>query len=247
MQVPIFNRYERKYILSGEQKDALITFLRQYLVDDPYSVNGAHYTIYNIYFDTPDFQIIRNSIQKPVYKDKLRLRSYQSPLSDSDFVYMEIKKKYEGQINKRRITMTYKEAMDYLNHDIRPNCLTYLDQQVMNEIDYFIKIHRARPGTFLRYDRIALMSPSDPLRITFDHNIVFRNKDIALDETSGVHVLTDQDHWLMEVKSESNFPLWLVRKLSDYQLYSRSFSKYGKAYQIHLSGATNDDYILDHY
>lgn len=247
MPKPIFNRYERKYIITSAQKDELISYFKSYLIDDPYSMSGNHYTIYNIYFDTPDFSIIRNSIQKPVYKDKLRLRSYKSPLNDEDMVFLEIKKKHEGRINKRRIVLSYKQAIDYLEHGLRPTFDNYIDQQIFNEIDYFIKIHRAKPGAFIKYDRIALMSPNDQLRVTFDHHIIFRNKDVHLNETKGLSVLSEKDLWLMEVKSEDNFPFWLARKLSDFELYSQSFSKYGKAYQKYLLGGTNDDYILYHY
>ncbi len=247
MSKPIFNRYERKYLVSTKQKDELISFFKEHLIDDPYSIDGNHYTIYNIYFDTPDFSIIRNSIQKPVYKDKLRLRAYKFPLAPEDMVFLEIKKKYEGRINKRRVNLTYKAALDYLNLGIFPTIEDYVEKQVMNEVDYFIKIHKATPGAFIRYDRIALMSPKDDFRITFDHNIIFRNKDVSLDKNGGHPILDSKDYWLMEVKSEDNFPFWLARKLSDYELYSQSFSKYGKAYQHYLSGGTTDDYILYHY
>lgn len=244
---PIFNRYERKYIITEKQKEELTSFFKDYLIDDPYSTQGAHYTIYNVYFDTSDFSIIRNSIQKPVYKDKLRLRSYKSPLSDQDTVFLEIKKKFEGRVNKRRVILSYKAAIDYLEKDIMPVFSNYIDHQIMQEIDYFVKLHHAKPGAFIRYDRIALMSPSDQLRVTFDHNIVFRSQEVSLDQTNGFAVLNDQKTWLMEVKSEDNFPFWLARKLSEYQLYSQSFSKYGKAYQKHLLGGMNDDPILYHY
>lgn len=247
MQNTIFNRYERKYLLTKKQKDELYAFFKNYLTEDPYSNDGAHYTIYNVYFDTPDFSIIRNSIQKPVYKEKLRLRSYQTPLKPEDLVFLEIKKKHRGKINKRRVTLTYKQAIDFIEHKKMPVVSTYMDQQIINEVSYFIDIHQAKPGAFIKYDRIALMSPDDQLRVTFDHNILFRNQEITLNNAQGEQVLSNQDYWLMEVKSEDNFPFWLARKLSEYQLYSQSFSKYGKAYQKYLVGGAADDYILYHY
>lgn len=244
MTKPIFNRYERKYVLTTKQKDDLIIFLKAYLIDDPYSINGAKYTIHNLYFDTLDFAIIRNSTQRPKYKDKLRLRSYITLPSDDDLVFLEIKKKYQGVVNKRRVIIPYKTAIDYLENNVMPTFTSYFDQQVMQEIDYFIKIHNAKPGAYIAYDRVALMSPNEQLRVTFDHNIVFRNKDINLQNTHGEPVLNDSDIWLMEVKSENNFPFWLARKLSEYELYSQSFSKYGKAYQKFLLGGNHVDYIL---
>jgi len=247
MNLSIFNRYERKYLLTTKQKDELYTFFKNYLVEDPYSYEGAHYTIYNVYFDTPDFSIIRNSIQKPVYKEKLRLRSYVAPLEKDDLVFLEIKKKHRGKINKRRVTLTYQQARDFLEHKKMPDVTSYMDQQILNEIKYFIDVHHAKPGAFIKYDRIALMSPNDQLRVTFDQDILFRNHEVTLDDISGERVLSNTDYWLMEVKSEDNFPFWLARKLSEYQLYSQSFSKYGKAYQKYLLGGTTDDYILYHY
>lgn len=244
MQKPIFNRYERKYILTSKQKDEMIEFLKQYLIEDPYSLNGSKYAIFNIYFDTPDYAIIRNSIMKPKYKDKLRLRSYTKNLSNEEKVFLEIKKKYDGFINKRRVVLKYGDAIRYIEQGILPELESYLDQQIMQEIDYFIHIHQAKPGAYIHYDRIALMSPDEELRITFDSNITFRTNNITLESTEGTSVLQDKDSWLMEIKSENNFPFWLARKLSELQLYSQSFSKYGVGYQNYITGGTHVDYIL---
>ena len=244
---PIFNRYERKYIITTKQKNDLVSFISEHLISDPYSINGTSYTIYNIYYDTHDFSIIRNSIQKPTYKDKLRLRTYTFPLQDDSLVFLEIKKKFEGRVNKRRVNTTYKQAKEYMESGIKPIFENYIDNQIMNEIDYFIKIHKAKPGAFIRYDRIAYMSDSDALRITFDHQILFRNENIDFTKDEGHPILSSKDLYLMEVKSEDNFPFWLARKLSEYELYSQSFSKYGKAYQQYLLGGSTDDYILYHY
>ena len=247
MQQQMFNRYERKYIITTQEKEALLSFIQSHLIFDPHATNGQPYTIYNIYFDTPDFAIIRNSIQKPVYKEKLRLRSYTYPLGPNDPVFLEIKKKYEGRINKRRIDLSYQEAMDFLERGIMPEFENYESRQIMQEIDYFIKIHKAKPGAFIKYNRIALMSPSDDFRVTFDHQILFRNTNVNFKDDRGTPILASKDLWLMEVKSEDNFPLWLVQKLSSLSIYSQSFSKYGKAYSQYLMGGTNDDFILYHY
>jgi hypothetical protein len=244
MQKLIFSRFERKYLVTTEQKDEIISFLRQYMIDDPCSSSGAYYTIFNIYFDTPDYSVIRNSVQKPIYKSKLRLRSYKAPLEDLDQVFFEIKTKFEGRVNKRRVLMTYKEAMDYIQYGHKPQFTHYLDNQIMSEIDYHVNIYSLKPESFIRYDRTALMTPDDQLRVTFDHNILFRNDDIQMNNTNGYPILSEANQWLMEVKSENNFPLWLVTKLSQYELYSQGFSKYGKAYQMHLLGGSNDDPIL---
>jgi hypothetical protein len=240
----IFNRYERKYLVTSQQKNDLMTYLRLFLVDDPYSINGNPYTIYNIYFDKSDFSVIRHSMSKPVYKDKLRLRSYKAPLENEDLVFFEIKKKYEGRINKRRLVLTYRDAMNYLEHHIRPQFESYEEQQMMSEIDFFVNSQQVKPGVFIKYNRVALIAPNNKLRITFDQEISFRTNNVNFKDINGLSVLDQEDFWLMEVKSENNFPIWLASKLSELNLYSRSYSKYGEAYQKYLLGGKNDDHIF---
>ncbi len=239
----IFNRYERKYMISKKTMSELIQVFSKRLIYDPYSISGNNYTIYNLYFDTDDFSIIRSSIQKPRYKEKLRLRTYDCPLKPESLVFLEIKKKLKGRVNKRRVTMTYQEAQDYLEHKSIPYFDDFNNRQMMNEIDYFIKIHHAKPGAFIRYDRIALLSELDDLRITFDSNIKYRTHNLTLLDSSGKNILPHEDDVLMEIKSDNNFPLWIVEQLSSRKLYSQSFSKYGKAYENYIGGNENDDII----
>jgi len=180
MQNTIFNRYERKYIITQKQRKDMIEFLKEHLVLDPYSANGIGYNIHNIYYDTHDFSIIRNSISKPKYKEKLRLRSYTSKIKADDYVFIEIKKKFESRINKRRIDLTYQQAVDYLEKGIKPALDDPQALQVLDEIDYFIKVHQAKPGAFIRYRRLAFMAPKQDLRVTFDDQMLFRNTNIDL-------------------------------------------------------------------
>lgn len=244
MVIPIFNRFERKYVVTIEQRDQLIHYFKDYLDFDPYSTNGKSYTIYNIYFDTHDYSIIRNSISKPKYKDKLRLRTYTFPIKDQDIVFLEIKKKFKKRVNKRRLTLTYKAAKDYLYSGLIPNLESYMDKQIFHEIDYFIKYNQAKPGSYIRYDRIAFVSKTDNFRITFDSNLIFRNSNVNLENKQGIPIMASPNLCVMEIKSEDNFPLWLVRKLSELKLYSQSFSKYGKAYENYLIGGQNEDFVI---
>ena len=220
--------------------DELIPFLVNYLSYDPYSKDGQSYTVYNLYFDNDDFSIIRNSISKPKYKEKLRLRTYAYPLDETSQVFLEIKKKYQGRVNKRRVILDYQHAKYYLLTKELPPFNDYQDVQMMKEIDYFINIHHAKPGAYIRYHRIALHDNNDTLRITFDHDLRFRTKHLSLDQIDGQSLLPSVDHILMEIKSDQNFPLWLARKLSELKIYSQSFSKYGKAYEKYIGGLNDD-------
>ncbi len=66
-----FRRVEKKYLLNMEQYERLRVALRDYIVPDDYPKS----TICNVYYDTPDYLLISRSLEKPVYKEKFRLRS----------------------------------------------------------------------------------------------------------------------------------------------------------------------------
>lgn len=226
----VFKRYERKYIITPEQYEGLMPLIDEYMRGDEYGRS----TICNIYFDTPSHMLIRNSIDKPVYKEKLRLRSYGVPDQDSN-VFIEIKKKFKGIVYKRRINMTYREAIDYLCHGAPPK----KDSQIAREISWFINFYKGiAPAMIITYERVAYFSKEDPnLRITFDENILWRNWD--LDLTLGVYgnkLLPDGYH-LMEVKIPDAMPLWLSSKLDELKVFPTSFSKYGNAYKTTISKA----------
>lgn len=229
----IFVRVEKKYHLTNKQYEKLIQELSPYMKMDNY---GLH-TICNIYFDTDTFDLIRTSIEKPVYKEKLRLRSYGIP-KDNDKVYLEIKKKWKGVVYKRRVSMTLEEVNRYLNHGIKPTT----DCQILREIDYFISYYKPKPKVYLAYDRIALYCLEDPnVRITFDKNIRSRNTNLDLANGDyGNHLLEEGNH-LMEIKVPGAYPLWLADILSELEIYPKSFSKYGNVYLTHLQEERNQN------
>ena len=153
MAQEVFERIEKKYLLPETVFRRLLPELRKHMADDVY----GRYTISNIYFDTEQFDLIRASLEKPVYKEKLRLRCYGTPSEDGK-VFVEIKKKYKGIVYKRRITLSLKEARRYLVYGIRPDMTDwkFTRQQIFREIDYMKERYGLRPAAFIAYDRIAL-------------------------------------------------------------------------------------------
>lgn len=223
MAQTVFNRVEKKFLLSQEQFKEMWKDLMEYMQVDAY---GGH-TICNLYYDTPTDELIRNSIEKPVYKEKLRLRSYGVPNQDSE-VFLEIKKKYNGIVNKRRIVFGLEEAYEYLNEHKRPE----KESQILNELDYFLSHYELHPKVYLAYERIALFGKEDnEFRVTFDTNIRSRTEDLRLEAGSeGEYILEPGNH-LMEVKITNSTPLWFAKLLSKHGLVSSSFSKYGAFYK----------------
>ena len=138
MAIVVFSRYEKKYLIDDSTYRYIIDSISDHMVPDKYSKNGEFYNIANIYYDTLDDALIRASIEKPVYKEKLRLRSYGVPELD-DKVFLEIKKKYKGLVNKRRTKLKLCEAYDLTMDGIYPEIQDYMNPQVLSEIEYFLK------------------------------------------------------------------------------------------------------------
>lgn len=219
----VFRRYEIKYLLTKEQAGLIKVKMAQYMIAD---IHGRN-TIFSLYYDTPDYLLARRSMEKPVYKEKLRLRSYGVAKTDTE-VFVEIKKKYKGVVYKRRISMT-KEASDrFLLQGEQVQ-----DNQISREIDFFIKRYgNLAPRVLLSYEREAYYAKDNhEFRVTFDENILWRQEDIDLGKgVFGEAVLPD-DKVLMEVKTADAIPLWFVEILSELKIYKTSFSKYGNVYK----------------
>lgn len=221
-----FKRVEKKYLLNENQYSRLKEILIQHMIPDDY----ANYTICNIYFDTDTDLLISKSIEKPYFKEKLRLRSYGAPKDDST-VFLEIKRKVNGVVFKRRIAMPYKNMIEYLktgNHE-------GFSGQVFNEIDYFIKYYHPVPKVYLAYEREAFRGKTDEtLRITFDSKIISREQNIALSENTKCTSLLKNGQKLMEIKANDAMPVWLCTALSALKIFPCSFSKYGMVYKNKL-------------
>lgn len=234
MSIQTFKRYEDKFLLSREQFEALTEKLGDRMEYDAFCRDGT-YDILNIYFDSPDHEVIRRSVSKPYYKEKLRLRSYGVPQNEGHTVFLELKRKIGGIVNKRRAEMSYGEAMRYLETGEKPEGADYTASQVLSEIDYFIACNNVRPMYFLSYERIAMVGKMDKsFRITLDRNILARREKVLLTEGCFGRNLIPPDNWLMEVKFSGAMPMDFVKLLSELEIYRRSFSKIGTEYKTHL-------------
>ena len=221
----VFKRYEKKYLLSGKQYEQVRNAIEPYMVEDEYGFS----TICNIYYDTPGYDLVTRSMEKPVYKEKLRLRSYGTVTAD-DVVFLELKKKYKGIVYKRRIPLTLSEAREsFFAGRVAGE---QADCQIAREINYFLGYYEPVPSTYLAYDRIAFCGKEDSgVRMTFDFHIRSRQDRMDLTEDSEGELLLPEDHVIMEVKVNDSYPFWLVHMLEQLKIYPVSFSKYGMAYQ----------------
>ncbi len=220
----VFKRFETKYMLTKKQKADLLKVMEEHMKLDEYGRS----TIRNIYFDTDDYLLIRRSIEKPAYKEKLRIRSYKKATPESE-TFVEIKKKFEKIVYKRRISLPEAEAMNWiLGKDESSK-----KGQITNEIDYFLNYYKTlKPAVFLSYEREAYFCEErSDFRVTFDENILARTENISLQEDPYGTSLLPEGMVLMELKCAGGYPMWMVKFLSENKIYKTSFSKYGTAYK----------------
>lgn len=219
----VFKRVEKKYLLTGAQRDGLLAQIGAHLTPDSHGQS----TVCSLYLDTPDHRLIRNSIEAIAYKEKLRLRSYGVPQPDS-LVFLELKKKYKGVVYKRRVAMTLEAAEAYLAGGKAP-----LQSQIMREIDYAMAFYRRpQPAMLIACERRAYYAADAPnLRLTFDTGVRCRDTDLLLERGAGGKGILPEGMILMEVKTDGAMPLWLAHALSQNGILPVSFSKYGTAYR----------------
>ncbi|WP_313528645.1 polyphosphate polymerase domain-containing protein [Anaerotignum sp.] len=217
-----FERKEVKYFITYQQRAKLANLMELYMSPDSFGKS----TIMNIYYDTDDKQFIRHSMEKPVYKEKLRVRSYGTATPDST-VFVELKKKYKGVVYKRRVSMSQSDAKLWLEK----NTLPLKDSQIIREIDYFTHYNAIKPSVLLSYQREAFFGKENSdFRMTFDESILWRDYDVCLCKGAYGSKLLPKGTQLLEVKAALGIPLWLTKFFSENNIFRTSYSKYGNAY-----------------
>lgn len=218
----IFKRVEEKYLLSKEQYIELFNNINEYIEKDKYYET----TICNIYFDNEDDELIYTSMDKPIYKHKVRLRSYGIPRIDDD-VFLEIKFKFKNVVGKRRIKIKLKDFKNYLKIKKYSG-----NDQIMREIDYLFNLYQLRPSYFIAYDRKSYREKNNEnLRITIDTNLRSRKENLSLELGDEGNLYFNEKKYIMEIKTLGGMPLWLVKSLSNLGIYPVSFSKFGSIYK----------------
>ncbi|MDY2939196.1 MAG: polyphosphate polymerase domain-containing protein [Fusicatenibacter sp.] len=232
----VFKRYEMKYLLTMEQKEKIEKAMEPYMELDQY----GRTVIRNLYYDTDQYRLVRHSIEKPPYKEKLRVRSYRR-VDKGDPVYVELKKKYRSVVYKRRLSLAEQEAMKWLSGET--HCANH--SQIADEIDYFVEYYKTlHPVVFLSYEREAFYAKNrSDFRVTFDDHILCRQEELSLTGEVWGNPLLEEGKVLMELKCSGGIPLWMIQVLSGEHIYKISFSKYGTAYQTMIFPATKGEFL----
>lgn len=227
-----FQRMEKKTTLPSDRVEAFKARLAPYMEHDANNQSGRPYMVCNLYYDSPDDHVIRNSVELPYYKEKLRLRSYGVPTLDSK-VYLELKKKQDGVGTKRRARLCLRDAETFLETGRHPEGLSYMDEQVLREVDYYRTHQAVISRVYISYLRTAYHSVEDPaFRVTFDTDILARRHDLKLELGRYGTPLLTEGTTLMEVKFAGAVPFWFARAMSDFGLSFHTFSKVGTDFKL---------------
>lgn len=252
MAQEVFNRYELKYIMDKELFEKVYEMINEHLILDVYGDNGGHYTVVNLYFDTPEFFFNQQIIAREPFRQKLRLRIYDGAGPD-DPSFIEIKKKYDGIVNKRRTVAKLHNSNKYLGLiDGEKSGLDFAvsNRQVLNEIEMFRNIYNLEPKMVLAYDRQAFHSAEESgVRVTFDQNIRCRWEDFDLSHGGYGDLFVPEDFVIMEVKVLDAVPIWLVEMFNKFNIHKQRFSKYSHAVEWKEKNGTDyvSDYVIQHY
>ena len=221
--ITVMQRYEWKFILSAEQTDFFCDRLSGHMEPDAYGLT----TISSLYYDTPDRRLIHASIEKPAFKEKLRLRAY-GPVTKNAPVFLELKRKASGIVYKRRVQSTIDEAERFIGGAPELDG----DGQIDREITYFRNFYgKLVPACMILYDRTAYCEPDGDLRLTIDRCPRYRMDALSLLHAPVGIPLLNPGETILEVKVQDTIPLWLVRILSEGKIRHGSISKYGEAYR----------------
>lgn len=223
--IAVMKRYELKYYLNKQQLQNFMDELKNYMQVDKYGLT----TIASLYFDTPNFRLINRSIEKPKFKEKLRLRSYGLS-TDNSPTFLEIKRKHEGIVYKRRISLFEQEAFELItNKESRTH------DQISRELESFMESYeKLEPKYLIIYDRLAYYMENSDIRITIDMNPRYRTTDLNLHTSMDGIPLIKEGGAILEVKVQHSVPLWLVSLLSKEKIYQTSFSKVGTAHKMEM-------------
>ena len=229
--IVVMKRYEMKYIMSPEQTAYFKESVKDYMKIDKFGLTS----IASLYYDTPNYRLIRTSVEKPAFKEKIRLRSYGIATDDSP-VFLELKRKAYGIVYKRRVQSTIPLVKKFFDCEGDICAGGQINREITTFRDYYQTLV---PACMIIYDRIAYFQPDGDLRLTIDHNPRYRYEDLDLRVSMDGNSLLKDGYTILEVKVQQAVPLWLSHILTKGKIYKGSFSKYGEAYRQQLLRTRN--------
>ncbi len=237
MALEVFNRYELKFILDKSMAQEMIQALKGHVMLDQYGDGEGFYRIINLYYDTEDHLFFHETVNRQEFRQKLRLRAYNKVSIDTP-VFLEIKKKYDGVVYKRRTMLTLQDAYAFLAKGQEQQDYSVYDAsnvQILGEVAFLKRFYSLAPKVVVSYDRQAFLGiKENDLRITFDSNLRKRESDLKLESGPWGELFMDASSYILEIKVNGRIPLWLAQILSGFQCWRQGYSKYTSSYNAEL-------------
>ena len=234
--VVVMKRYELKYILTAAQEAFFREKVAGHMQVDQFGLTS----IASLYYDTPDYRLINASIEKPLFKEKMRLRAY-GLASDTSPVFLELKRKAYGVVYKRRVQSTVPLVQKFFDRE-GDICA---GGQINREITYFRDFYgNLAPACLIIYDRTAFFEPGGDLRLTIDNRPRYRTEDLDLRVSMDGEELLPKGQSILEIKVQDAIPLWLSSILDEGKIYKNTFSKYGEAYKRQIKRLHQEVYYV---
>ncbi|HSV86193.1 MAG TPA: polyphosphate polymerase domain-containing protein [Levilinea sp.] len=230
-----FNRFELKYLVSMQQAEAFKQSLLAYLVPDNHGDGQGSYGVTSLYYDGPEYRFYWEKIDGIRFRRKLRIRHYLNgqPLADDQPVYVEIKQRLNRVTQKRRLVLSYQDALRLCNEHQWPQHTTG-DNATAEEIMSMLWQYDLRPASVVTYNRLALVGTDYDigLRVTFDRDLHCRNHPLTLQDSQSDTLMYPADWCIIEIKANERVPYWLTGEVARHQLSLMRVSKYCRSIEL---------------
>ena len=228
-----FNRHEFKYVITEETAAGVLESIQPHMKRDRHTNEEAHYRISSLYFDTRENLFLDEYLRGERFRQKLRLRVYNSP-NLWDTCFFEIKKKFSKYVNKRRAKITIGEAYAWMRGErtLDEMIETFPSEaQILREIHFLMQLYQVEPRVVISYDRQAYMGIFDQnLRVTFDRRLTKRTSLLEPHQQGEDVLYLPSAKVVLEVKTNKAIPLWLAGTISELECRKQTFSKYSNSY-----------------
>ena len=240
-------REEFKYLVPNDRMDMLRALISPYVIrDDHIAIHrDSDYTVRSIYYDTWDLNEYDIKLAGLHTRKKLRIRGYNHHPYDNT-VFLEIKHKRNMAVRKSRAPIKYDYVEKFLagvnvsDIVIQRNDFPAAMENAINFL-FYLKQKSMLPVVLVIYEREAYIFKFDhSTRVTFDkqlRSISYPRTNSFFSDTGSVQVY--HNNFILEVKSNSGFPVWMIDIISELGVTRQALSKYTLSIDAHKKQLNN--------
>ena len=215
---------EVKFVFSNHRVGPVIQWLQYRCRHDP---DFPHNRISSIYYDTKDWQFLREKINSDYLKTKFRVRWYQEPGEDGQFgqAFIEVKSKIGTPRTKFRMLASY-PASWFAKVSLEDPRLLDIPQAVKAQ-GVLLKQFMF-PAFIVQYERYRFVELVSGTRVCVDYNICMPRVNRSMLPAANPFPLPTA---VLEVKGNVESLPGILSHLLAYGCKKASFSKYLACYE----------------